>query len=121
MDEPLTPEQARAIFDAMAALEDELCFSYLDEGCECRAELMIRRMQAMGYTPGRAWALAVGRKLCYPQPENPGRFYKWYNHVAPTLPVQGAEQGVLVVDPSVAPQGPVTLTEWAAALRALSI
>jgi hypothetical protein len=120
MDQPLTPEQARAVFDAMAALEDELCLSYLDEGCECRAELMIRRMQAMGYEPGRAWALAVGRLLQHPQPGNPARSFKWNNHVAPTLPVPGAEGGVLVIDPSIVPAGPVTLTGWATALAVRS-
>jgi hypothetical protein len=121
MDQPLTPEQAQAVFNAMAALDSELHFLWLEEGCECRAALMIEQMQAMGLTPGRAWAIAVGRSLSVPQPNQPGHSFKWFNHVAPTVKVQGAEHGVLVIDPSLSRTGPLTLIEWAGAMRAGSI
>ena len=41
MDQPLTQEQAQAVFEAMAALGDRIAFRWLAEGCECRAQLMI--------------------------------------------------------------------------------
>jgi hypothetical protein len=82
---------------------------------------MIEYIQALGFQPGRAWAVYVGRLLTVPHPYNPGEFYKWKNHVAPTVSVQGMEYGVLVIDPSLSRTGPLTLTEWAAAMRARSI
>ena len=121
MEQPLTPERAREAFEALAARGDELCFQWLAEGCECRAQLMIEHLLASGPTPGRAWAVAVGRLLRFPQPDHPRHFYKWENHVAPTVPVQGAEYGVLVLDPSLSPTGPLTLTTWAASMKANAI
>jgi hypothetical protein len=120
MERTLTPEQAQEISRAMAALGDEIAFRWLADGCECRAQLMVERMQAMGLEPGRAWAVAVGRPLAYPKPDNPQHSYKWGNHVAPTVPVVGVEHGVLVIDPSLTQVGPLTLTEWASVLRARS-
>jgi hypothetical protein len=35
MKQPLTPEQAQAAFDAMAAKGNEIAFEYLVQGCEC--------------------------------------------------------------------------------------
>jgi Glutaminase len=121
MEQPLTPEQAREAFDALAARGDELCFQWLAEGCECRAQLIIEHLLANGLTPGRAWAVAVGRPLRFPQPDHPRHSYKWRNHVAPTVPVPGAEHGVLVLDPSLSPTGPLTLIEWAMSVRARAI
>jgi Glutaminase len=121
MEQPLTPEQAQEVFDALAARGDELCFRWLAEGCESRAQLMIEQLLAMGLTPGRAWAMAVGRLLRFPQPDDPRRSYKWQNHVAPTVSVSGAEHGVLVLDPSLSPGGPVTLRAWAVLLRVRSV
>jgi hypothetical protein len=119
--EPLTPEQAREAFDDLAARTDEIAFGYLAEGCECRAQLMIERLQARALIPGRAWAVAVGRLLAFPHPSNPKQTYKWRNHVAPTLAVAGAEHGVLVLDPSLSRVGPLTLLEWAQAMRARKV
>jgi hypothetical protein len=121
MDQPLTPEQAQEVFDALAARGDELCFRWLTEECESRAQLMIEQLLAMGLTPGRAWAMAVGRFLRFPQPDDPRRTYKWQNHVAPTVAVSGAEDGVLILDPSLSPGGPLTLRAWATLLRVRSI
>jgi hypothetical protein len=116
--EPLTPEQAREVFYDLAARTDEIAFGYLAEGCECRAQLMIEHLQALALTPGKAWAVAVGRFLAFPHPSNPKQSYKWRNHVAPTLSVARAEHGVLVIDPSLSRDGPLTLLEWALAMRA---
>jgi hypothetical protein len=112
---------AQEIFAAMAALGDEIAFRWLREGCECRAQLMIERMLTMGLQPGRAWAVAVGRDLSFPQPNNPGHYYRWRNHVAPTVQAGGVEHGVLVIDPSLSLTGPLTLNQWAETLRVRSI
>jgi hypothetical protein len=121
MEESLTPEQAQQAFDTMAARGAEIAFRWLREGCECRAQLMIEHLQALGLNPGRAWALSVGRDLRAAHPDNPRRCYTWGNHVAPTLPVAGVEYGLLVIDPSLSRTGPLTLTAWAAAMNARSI
>src|SRR6266511_1383322 len=109
MKKPLTPEEAQEVFRAIAARGNEIAFRWLREGCECRAQLMIESLQAMGLEPGRAWAVSVGRRLSFPHPTSPDRSYKWENHVAPTLTVEEAEPGTLVIDPSISPAGPLTL------------
>jgi hypothetical protein len=115
MSGALTREQAQKVFEAMAAKRDEIAFGNLAEGCECRAQLMIEHVQALGIEPGRAWALAVDRALVFPSPANPRQSFKWNNHVAPTIAVEGVEHGVLVIDPSTQ-TGPATLVEWATSL-----
>jgi hypothetical protein len=117
---PLTPEEAIAVFEAMAARSDRIAFLYLHEGCECRAQLMIEQMETMGIDPGRVWALAVGRDLAVPHPTEPHAMIKWRNHTAPTVAVEAVEHGVLVIDPSTQAR-PTTLREWAASMRAQSI
>ncbi len=116
----LTPEAAQQVFAAIAARRDEIAFRYLAEGCECRAQLMIEHLQAMGLEPGRAWAVSVGRPLVFPNPSNPKQTFKWGNHVAPTVPVECIEHGVLVIDPSTQSHA-VPVGEWAAAMTARSI
>jgi hypothetical protein len=105
----------------MAGRGDQIAFRYLYEGCECRAQLMIEHMEAMGFYPGRAWILYVGRKLSIPDPMKPGQWITWNNHVGPTVAVEGAPHGVLVIDPSLSTTGPRTLHDWAGAMRARSI
>lgn len=118
---PLADVEARQVFAAMAAKEDEIAFAYLHEGCECRAQLMIEHLEAMGIDPGRAWAVSVGKPLTVSNPANPKTTLKWGNHTAPTVAVAGIEHGVLVIDPSLSQTGPMTLLQWAAAMRARSL
>jgi hypothetical protein len=113
----LTWEAAQQAFETLAAKGDEIAFGNLAEGCECRAQLMIEHLQIMGIEAGRAWALAVDRLLAFPNPANRRQSFKWRNHGAPTVASAGVEHGVLVLDPSTQ-TGPVTLGEWAAAMRA---
>ncbi len=120
MEQTLTLEQAQEAFRAMAALRDEIAFGWLREGCECRAQLMIEHLQEMSLVPGRVWAVSVGRRLTFPHPTPTGRSYKWENHVAPTLSVEGAEHGILVIDPGLSQAGPLTLGDWALAMRVKS-
>jgi hypothetical protein len=114
-------EEARQAFFVVAARGNEIAFRWLVEGCECRAQLMIEHLQGLGLNPGRAWAISVGRWLTVAHPEHAGQSYKWNSHVAPTLAVDGVEHGVLVIDPSLSPTGPLTVTAWAGAMRARSI
>jgi hypothetical protein len=71
----------------------------------------------MGIEPGRIWAVAVDRPLAFPKPDNPSKSFKWNNHVAPSVMVEGVELSVLVIDPSTQ-TGPVALTHWAASMGA---
>jgi hypothetical protein len=120
MSAPVRREEAQQLFEALAAKGDEIAFRNLAEGCECRAQLMIEHLQGMGIEPGRAWALAVDRDLAFPDPENHRHSFRWNNHVAPTVAVEGVEHRVLVLDPATQ-TGLVTLTQWAASMRARSI
>jgi hypothetical protein len=117
----LTVADAQQVFEAMAAQGDRIAFRYLVEGCECRSQLMIELMEGMGINPGRAWAVMVGRPLVVANPANPKTPYKWLNHTAPTIAVEGAPHGVLVIDPSLSRTAPLTLYEWAGAMKARSV
>ena len=121
MQTPLSPEKAQQVFEAMAAQGDKIAFRHLQEGCECRAQLMIESMEQLGINPGRAWAVAVGCLLVCANPVNPKAPLKWFNHTAPTVAVEGSPHGVLVIDPSLSRTGPMTLYEWAGAMRARAI
>lgn len=120
MSGALTRDEAQKVFEAMAARGDVIAFRNLAEGCECRAQLMIEHLQATGIDPGRAWALAVDHPLAFPNPANPRQSFKWGNHVAPAVAVEGVEYGVLVIDPSTQ-TGPVLMREWAVSMRARAI
>jgi Glutaminase len=119
---PLTEDEAQQAFTTLAAKGDEIAFRYVREGCECRAQLMIEHLEALGIDPGRAWALAVGRKLTVPDPSRPPRgTIQWENHVAPLVAVAGKPHGLLVLDPSLSQAGPLTVPEWTGAMRARAI
>lgn len=118
---PLTAAEAQDVFQALAAKTNEIAFQFVRAGCESRAQLMIEFMETMGVNPGRAWALSVGRDLVIADPLHPRGKITWNNHVAPTVAVADAPTGVLVIDPSLSRAGPMTLVEWAAAMRARSI
>ena len=96
---PLTDAEAHQVFTELAAKRNEIAFGYLQEGCECRAQLMIEHMEQRGIDLGRAWAVSVGRDLAIADPLLPRRIMTWHNHVAPTVAVAGIPHGVLVVDP----------------------
>jgi len=115
---PLTTAEAQQVFEAMAAKGDRIAFRYLKEGCECRTQLMIEDMMVIGINPGRVWALCVpGKSLVVANPLNPRQPYKWGNHVAPVVAVDGQPYGVLVIDPSLSKTGPMTILEWTGAMK----
>lgn len=108
---PLTPEQAKALFDIMAA-QGDLAFGYPIDGCYARAELMAERMEQLGLDPSKAWTFAAqGGSLMVTSPTF-GAVY-WGYHVATTVLVQSAAGPVpMVFDPSLFPE-PVTMADWA--------
>ncbi len=112
---PLTPEEAQRLFDEMAAQPD-IAFRYPQDGCYARAHLMAQRMQAQGVTPGKVWTFSGdphSDPLWVSTSNAPGGKVEWGYHVAPTVPVQGADGVVrnMVVDPSLFDH-PVTIEEW---------
>ncbi len=111
---PLTPEQAQKLFDEMAAQPD-IAFKFPVDGCYSRAHLMAQRMQAQGVTPGKAWTFASGPgdPLWVNTPNHPDGRVEWGYHVAPTVPVRGADGRTqdMVMDPSMFNR-PVTVDEW---------
>jgi hypothetical protein len=118
---PLTDAEAQQVFAALAAKGNEIAFGYLHEGCECRAQLMNEHMETMGIDPNRVWAVSVHRLLAVENPTNPKTTIKWGNHIAPTVAVAGVEHSVLVIDPSLSKGGPMTVLQWATAMRARAI
>jgi hypothetical protein len=120
MERKLTRKEAEEAFYAVAALREQIAFGWLREGCECRAQLMIEHLQGMGLEPGRVWAISVGRMLTFPHPKVAGQTFKWGNHVAPVLAVEGPERGILVIDPALSQTGPLTLSEWMQTMKVKS-
>jgi hypothetical protein len=107
----LTPKQAQAAFERMAAQED-IAFTYPQDGCYSRAHLMCQRLRALGYLPGKVWAFAHGENLHARTINDPRGFIEWNWHVAPTLKVRTpAGPRDLVIDPSLCTR-PVTPEEW---------
>lgn len=109
----VTPEQAQEIFNQMADQED-IAFEFPVDGCYARAHLMAQRMQDRGVTPSKVWTLASpGDPLWVQTPNHPDGRVQWSYHVAPTIPVQGADGKVqdMVIDPSMFDR-PVPIQEW---------
>lgn len=116
---PLTQTETEELFASMAGMGDTIAFQYLKEGCECRSQLMIEEMMALGIDPGRAWAMTVpGKALSVPNPLNPKQPIRWQNHTAPVVALDATPQGIRVIDPSLpGVTGPITVPEWAAAMK----
>jgi len=113
---PVAPAIAAALFAAVAARSD-IAFRYPADGCYARAHLMVKALQAMGFTPGKAWTFASpGDPLYVDTPNDPRGRVSWGYHVAPTLPVKNADGTVtdMVLDPSMFDH-PVTVDQWKAA------
>jgi hypothetical protein len=107
----LTPAQARAAFERMAGQED-IAYTYPQDGCYSRAHLMCQRLRRLGYQPGKVWAFAHGQNLHARTINDPRGFIEWNWHVAPTLQVR-TRGGVraMVIDPSLCTR-PVSVEEW---------
>lgn len=112
----LTPAEAQAWFDKFKARTD-IPWNYPDDCCYTRAHVMAQALEAGGVTRGKAWnyATSASGPLHVGTPNSPAGFVEWGYHVAPTVPVLGANGTVslMVLDPSIA-SGPITPQAWAA-------
>jgi hypothetical protein len=104
----LTPSQAVQLHGLMA-MQSDIAFRYVPDGCYARAHLMLRKMQARGVQAGKVWAFPTyqGEAL-----QAPGGL-TWAYHVAPVVRVRYANGDFdMVLDPSLF-NGPVTVVDWA--------
>ena len=109
----LTWKQASDIFRLMKDQKD-IAFGYRNDGCFARAHCMVRRMQSLGVTPGKAWAFANPDALVVRTPRG---VVEWRYHVAPTVRVRLATGDYdLVIDPSLFDR-PVSPAAWLGAMR----
>jgi len=126
----VTPLEASAIFDEMAALGGVIPFAYPADGCYFRAEDMAKLIEDDGYAVFKAGiqgVLEVETEFIYGETDPQGRpldprnrledddgTITWGWHIAPALIVDtGAGFEIQVIDPSLA-GGPVSPAEWAA-------
>jgi hypothetical protein len=112
----VTPAQAHAAFQALAARED-IAYRFPADGCYARCHMMIAQLLQMGYRPIKVWAFAVGEDLYVRTPNHPRGHVTWTYHVAPVLRVETAE-GLrwYALDPALF-SGPAPLAAWEGALR----
>lgn len=101
----ITPEEAKSLFEEMAAQKD-IAFGYKRDGCYARAHLMADRMARKGIASEKVWLF--GDLM---PPESP--YIRWGWHVAPAVRVKNADGSTerLIIDPSLASR-PVTIEEW---------
>jgi hypothetical protein len=118
VSQPIGLDQARKLFNTMAAQKD-ISFRFPTDGCYARAHIMVRRLQHMGYKPGKVWSFArKGESLRVKTANDPKGFVQWGYHVAPTIKTRLSNGKVydLVIDPSMF-RGLVTVSTWAKAQK----
>jgi hypothetical protein len=98
---------------------DCIPFLYPDNGCNDRASAMCRILQQAGEMPLKVWnyALSHREQLTVQTRNAPQCQVQWCYHVAVGLHVESPGNGepeLLVLDPSLFPDGPVTAAEWQA-------
>lgn len=113
----LDRQQAQALFRQFC-FQDDLALHAPQDGCFARCHLMCIRLRQMGVQVRRAWA--------FPQPKTrlharaigaKSGVIEWDWHVAPLVPMRVGDQVEWVVfDPCLFTR-PVSLEEWAHALR----
>jgi hypothetical protein len=110
-NQPLTPQQAIAVFDWLAGMKD-VAYQYATDGCYARAHIMCRRLMAEGLTLKKAWAFEEEGEY-YRVLLQDGSKQRFGFHVAPVLPVMTAKGAVvnMIFDPAFF-NGPVTEQEW---------
>ena len=126
----VTLNDANLLFDTMAA-QNDLAFGFPQDGCYARADLMIRRMQAMGVIASKIWnerGVTVASPYGYSGLYEGGSLKSvdtikatdlqytgeitWDYHVAPYIYVKQKDGSVtpMVIDPSLF-GGPVSVDE----------
>ena len=98
---------------------DCIPFLYPDNGCNDRASAMCRILAQAGEMPLKIWNYALSRRepLSVQTRNAPQCQVQWSYHVAVGLNVRfpgNDEPELLVLDPSLFPEGPVTAAEWQA-------
>ncbi|MGM0422974.1 MAG: protein-glutamine glutaminase family protein [Pseudomonadota bacterium] len=109
--EPLSFEQALALFDELSSIQ-KIPHAYLKDGCQHRATVMCDLMVRSGYAPMKAWMFNSETDLNLVSAR--GEEITWWFHVAPSLKVslpKGGKEESLVFDPAMY-DGPVTIKEW---------
>ena len=118
-DPPVSEARAQELYDDMNAESCDPCnpsgdcitFKYPDNCCHARAQIMCRKMEQVGETPGKVWLFA-NTVLTVPTLNHPDCEVLWGWHVAPTLDVTisgGTEKRV--IDPSLSP-APEPFQQW---------
>lgn len=98
----VTQQQAQLAAQLVDSTRSYLPFAYTEDGCYARAlymsmELASRRLPSSAqYLTGELY---------------PSSSVSWGWHVAPMVEIEGTT-GRTILDPSLAPGGPITLTEW---------
>jgi uncharacterized Zn-binding protein involved in type VI secretion len=111
----LTPEQAQAWFNRFRN-DTSIPWNYPNDCCYARAEIMAGQLRAAGVPVGKAWNYApADGSLRVDTPNDPSGHVEWGYHVAPTVPVRGADGQVrnMVIDPSISDR-PLSPQAWAA-------
>ena len=109
----LSEAEAQAWFDKFRA-DSSIPWNYPNDCCYNRAHVMCQQLQAAGVPCGKAWNYApASGPLRVPTANDPDGYVEWGYHVAPTVPVRGADGVVrdMVIDPSIA-SGPITPEQW---------
>jgi len=118
-DGTYSPEAAKKAFDKEKARSD-IAFKYPKDGCYARAHLMCKDIKNSGGNPGKVWAFPKdpADPLHAKTPHDPAGHVEWRYHVAPTVPIKGADGKVkdMVVDPSLFDE-PVTIEQWNGAMK----
>lgn len=121
---PISPDQAKELFDLVSAQSCDpanpngLCipFQYPDDGCHARAHQMCRLIVAAGEQPAKVWNYTPDPQtpLVVKTRNSPKCEVLWVFHVAVAMLVQapGEDIQIVVLDPSLFPNGPVPVATW---------
>lgn len=112
----VTEAEAQTLFDELAA-HKEIPFDYPPDCCYARASAMGDLLAAKGVEAKKVWTYGELHPMKGADPvrfpPTVGDAVVWGYHVAPTIPVKGADGVVrdMVMDPSLSKK-PLTIDEW---------
>jgi uncharacterized Zn-binding protein involved in type VI secretion len=110
----LTLQQAQAWFDQFKA-DTSIPWDYPNDCCYTRAEVMAQQLRAANIPVKKVWNYAPSRNnpLTVMTKNDPSGQVNWIYHVAPTIPVRGADGSnhEMVIDPSISDH-PMPPQDW---------
>lgn len=111
VQQPLSPQEAIAIFDWLAGMQD-IAYRYATDGCYARTHIMCRRLMEKGFDPQKAWAFEEEGEY-YRVMLQDGTKQRFSFHVAPALSLRMDDGAVkdMIFDPAFF-NGPATEEEW---------